>query len=113
LPHLKAEWLTQSKQRAIKILDKISPQSRPFARAVQTVLSQEKNWVAWKQDSCKSYEKEAFVDDESDGRQKKKRRLQGSQASIPDFLGNDEMTLLWEKGSKMIESLKEQKYRNR
>lgn len=90
-------------------MDKISPQARPFARAVQTVLGQEKNWVAWKQESCKSYEKERFVDSEGGSRQKKKRRLKGSQASIPNYLGNDEMTLLWEKGSRMIESLKEQK----
>ena len=84
-----------TRTRSSKIVEKISPQGRLFSRLVQTTTSLEKNWVNWKADSCKPYELEPFVDHVM----KKRKKLSGSLSSRRDYLGNDDMTKLWEKGN--------------
>lgn len=67
----------------------------------------DKNWVSWKADSCKTYERGRF----EDAGVKRKHRLEGSLASNPEYLGNDELTSLWKKGSNVQESIISKKTR--
>lgn len=102
------DWLLAAKTRSTKIMEKISPQSKLFAKLVSTSMSHDKNWVGWKAESCKSYEIDTLVDQQP----KKKQRINGSLASVPAYLGNDELTRLWERGSNVESSIIEMKERS-
>jgi hypothetical protein len=88
-------------------MEKISPLSKLFSKLVATTMTHDKNWVAWKAESCKSYEMDSFNDQSP----RKKQRIDGSLASDSLYLGNEELTRLWEKGSNVEFSLSEKKER--
>ncbi len=86
--------LKQTNSRVIKLLDRITPQSRLYSKLFHSTKTHDKNWVQWKADSCKSYELARHTGTDS----KTKRKMEGSLASLPGYLGNDEMTKLWANG---------------
>ena len=88
-------------------MEKISPLSKLFSKLVATTMFHDKNWVMWKAESCKSYEMDSFRDKSP----RKKQRIDRSLASDSSYLGNDELTRLWEKGSNVEASLLEKKDR--
>lgn len=70
-------------------------------------MSFDKNWVMWKAESCKSYELDTFTDQGP----KSKQRIDGSLASVPNYLGNEELTSLWERGVDVDASMLQKKER--
>ncbi|KAJ3368391.1 hypothetical protein HDU91_000598 [Kappamyces sp. JEL0680] len=101
------DWVVRSKKRATEALELISPGGRTFTKLAQTVVALDRNWVRWKAESCKSFQRNPFQGERREG----KRRIEGSLASDRSFLGNDELSLLWEKGSDVRAALLHKKSR--
>lgn len=87
-------------------MEKISPQGRAFTKLAQITKVHDQNWSGWKEDYCKSYEMDKYV--EAEGR-REKRRIDGSLASIPNFIGSSELSELWKKGQKLEDNIKGKK----
>jgi hypothetical protein len=65
-----------------------------------TVLAHERNWIQWKADSCKSFEKVKV------GTLKRNpKKLSPSAACDSSFLGNDDLTKLWAHSNALEEKL--------
>jgi THO complex subunit 1 len=101
------KWLTSSKLRATSIIEKIIPGGRNFFKFMGNIIVHDKNWIQWKADSCQSYELPPYSQTDI----KKKRKIDGSLSSDSKFLGNEELSLLWERGSNVNQTLLVKKIR--
>ena len=54
-------WIRETTESVYALLEETPPQGAEFAAYVRHILKQEENWVAWKNDSCPSYEKPPLV----------------------------------------------------
>jgi aldose 1-epimerase len=66
-----AQWATETLARANEELKNTAPGGRLFAETVSVLTEREKNWVRWKADMCKEFEKGRFrveieVEDDQD-----------------------------------------------
>jgi hypothetical protein len=48
--------MSESKLKALKLLDRISEGGKMYQKLVQLSVLQEKNWIRWKLESCPSFE---------------------------------------------------------
>jgi aldose 1-epimerase len=55
-----AQWATETLARANEELKNTAPGGRLFAETVSVLTEREKNWVRWKADMCKEFEKGRF-----------------------------------------------------
>nr|KAJ3420523.1 hypothetical protein HK105_005558 [Polyrhizophydium stewartii] len=95
-------WIKESRDRVYLALEKIPPRGKQSFRAVYEVLTNERNWIRWKQESCPSYERPAVPFEQA----LKRRKAEVSLATNPASLGNDELTSLWARGSDLDEVLR-------
>ena len=94
------------KIRCIRLLEKIGPGARDFVSATRTLNFHEKAWIQWKKEGCPSFEKKSSDALKNLGRPKTRMTV----AINPDYLGNDDMTWLWNQG-KHIDEVLSRKYR--
>ncbi|KAI9090272.1 THO complex subunit 1 transcription elongation factor-domain-containing protein [Phlyctochytrium arcticum] len=88
-------WLKEARARSYTISESTYPYGKLFARNLSTVVTHERNWIDWKNRSCKSFEL-PFIEVEA-GAQKPK--LLGSDTvRRSNWLGNDQLTSLWARG---------------
>ena len=62
LQETQAAWIRDMTTRVYQLLEETPPQGVEFAAYVRHVLKQEENWVAWKNESCPSFEKPSLAD---------------------------------------------------
>ncbi|KAJ3260599.1 hypothetical protein HK103_000209 [Boothiomyces macroporosus] len=84
------KWLNTSKSRTMKIMDKTSPHARTFLKTVQTILTHEKNWINWKDNSCEVFELPHTVFPPP-----KAKNIYISKTIDQNYIGNDELSKLW------------------
>jgi len=89
-------------ERALALLERIPPGGARFVQSIRRILLREENWVSWKRENCKDFERlpsKAAAGDELPGMPMRKRHRTG-----PD-LGNPELTRLWGNGGNELEGL--------
>lgn len=84
------KWLNTAKSRTMKIMDKTSPHARTFLKTVQTILTHEKNWINWKDNSCEVFELPPTVFPPP-----KAKNIYISKTIDQNYIGNDELSKLW------------------
>ncbi|KAJ3413691.1 hypothetical protein HDV05_007679 [Chytridiales sp. JEL 0842] len=94
-------WVTSTRSRIMKVLEAGGTAGRRFATTVSTVITHEKNWIKWKEESCPSFEKT------SEGLEFKKRRVEYSAAINKDYLGSEDLTRLWSRNEDPMDILRE------
>ncbi|KAI8896908.1 THO complex subunit 1 transcription elongation factor-domain-containing protein [Globomyces pollinis-pini] len=97
------QWLQTCKTKTLKILERISPHGRTYYKTIISVMTHEKNWVNWKENSCKTFELNPINDINPTTRI---RGLKASKATDIHFIGNDELDRLWTFGKDLDEQLK-------
>ncbi|KAJ3275322.1 hypothetical protein HDV01_000614 [Terramyces sp. JEL0728] len=85
------KWLNISKSRSMKIMDRTSPHARTFLKTIQTIITHEKNWINWKDNSCEAFELPPFAFPPV-----KPKPEYVSKTTDPEYLGNDELSRLWQ-----------------
>ncbi|KAJ8328681.1 hypothetical protein QVD99_004433 [Batrachochytrium dendrobatidis] len=101
-------WVSECRSRSFKVLERISPNGKKFSKTLLTVLMHERNWLKWKLGSCSSYEKPII----ELGTTKKRRKAEHSAAANKSWLGNQEMTNLWERGRDLKQVLRDKASRS-
>ncbi|KAI9353255.1 THO complex, subunit THOC1 [Zopfochytrium polystomum] len=97
------EWLASERSKIMKILEAIPPNGKNFQKSLTTVITHEKNWVNWKEESCPPFEKEA------ERLEIKKARLEQSLAVQVENMGSRELTMLARVGRNPPEVVKDSK----
>lgn len=93
-----ATWIEETTKLAYQLLKEIPPDGDKFATMVEHILSTEENWNSWKNEGCPSFVKERTVDDKPKRPTRKRQAPEDFLGKGPDrklFMGNDELTRLW------------------
>ncbi|XP_060646521.1 THO complex subunit 1 [Drosophila nasuta] len=99
-----SDFIKETEQRVYKLLEETPPYGRRFARTVQHMLHREEMWNNWKNDGCKEFKKpeeaEINEDDAKPPPAKRSKRplgdcLRDAARNGKFFLGNDNLTKLW------------------
>lgn len=97
LQESQAVWVKETAEKVYQLLEETPPQGAEFAAYVRHVLKQEENWVAWKNESCPSYEKPPLAEGEQVQYPPMEHMVdthaKGSQRR--HNLGNAELSRLW------------------
>ncbi|KAH8310254.1 hypothetical protein KR044_000228, partial [Drosophila immigrans] len=99
-----SDFIKETEQRVYKLLEETPPYGRRFARTVQHMLHREEMWNNWKNDGCKEFKKPEEADGNEDETKpppaKRSKRplgdcLRDAARNGKFFLGNDNLTKLW------------------
>ncbi|XP_034485608.1 THO complex subunit 1 [Drosophila innubila] len=99
-----SDFIKETEQRVYKLLEETPPYGRRFARTVQHMLQREEMWNNWKNDGCKEFKKpedpEPIEDELKPPPAKRSKRplgdcLRDAARNGKFFLGNDNLTRLW------------------
>ncbi|KAI8926817.1 THO complex subunit 1 transcription elongation factor-domain-containing protein [Entophlyctis helioformis] len=93
-------WLADCRGRAMYVLERISPNGKQFTKTLITVITHERNWLKWKLESCQTYELPPVP------LKHVKLRPGMSRASNSRWLGNDQLTQLWDRGHDLKQVLR-------
>ncbi|XP_077580848.1 THO complex subunit 1 [Stigmatopora nigra] len=91
-------WIEETTKLVYQLLKEIPPDGDKFATMVERILNTEENWIAWKNEGCSSFVKERPVDDKPKRPTRKRAAPEDFLGKGPDrkiFMGNDELTRLW------------------
>ncbi|XP_057713322.1 THO complex subunit 1 [Corythoichthys intestinalis] len=91
-------WIDETTKLVYQLLKEIPPDGDKFATMVERILSTEENWIAWKNEGCPSFVKERPADDKPKRPTRKRAAPEDFLGKGPDrkiFMGNDELTRLW------------------
>ncbi|XP_049603714.1 THO complex subunit 1 [Syngnathus scovelli] len=91
-------WIEETTKLVYQLLREIPPDGDKFATMVERILNTEENWIAWKNEGCCSFVKERVVDDKPKRPSRKRAAPEDFLGKGPDrkiFMGNDELTRLW------------------
>ncbi|KAM9322177.1 THO complex subunit 1 [Pholidichthys leucotaenia] len=91
-------WIEETTKLVYQLLKEIPPDGDKFATMVEQTLNTEENWNAWKNEGCPSFVKERTVDDKPKRPTRKRQAPEDFLGKGPDrkiFMGNDELTRLW------------------
>ncbi|KAM9791483.1 THO complex subunit 1 [Syngnathus typhle] len=91
-------WIEETTKLVYQLLREIPPDGDKFATMVERILNTEENWIAWKNEGCSSFVKERPVDDKPKRPSRKRAAPEDFLGKGPDrkiFMGNDELTRLW------------------
>ncbi|XP_060940016.1 THO complex subunit 1 [Limanda limanda] len=93
-----ATWIEETTKLVYQLLKEIPPDGDKFATMLEHILNTEENWNAWKNEGCPSFVKERVVDDKPKRPTRKRQAPEDFLGKGPDrkiFMGNDELTRLW------------------
>nr|XP_033506940.1 THO complex subunit 1 [Epinephelus lanceolatus] len=102
-------WIEETTKLVYQLLREIPPDGDKFANMVEHILSTEENWNGWKNEGCPSFVKERTVDDKPKRPTRKRQAPEDFLGKGPDrkiFMGNDELTRLWNLNSDNMEACK-------
>ncbi|XP_030607538.1 THO complex subunit 1 [Archocentrus centrarchus] len=104
-----AAWIEETTKLVYQLLREIPPDGDKFATMVEHILNTEENWNAWKNEGCPSFVKERTVDDKPKRPMRKRQAPEDFLGKGPDrklFMGNDELTRLWNLNHDNMEACK-------
>uniref|UniRef100_A0A3P9KE78 THO complex 1 n=1 Tax=Oryzias latipes TaxID=8090 RepID=A0A3P9KE78_ORYLA len=102
-------WIEETTKLVYQLLKEIPPDGDKFASMVEHILDTEENWNSWKNEGCPSFVKERTVDDKPKRPTRKRQAPEDFLGKGPDrkiFMGNDELTRLWNLNSDNMEACK-------
>ncbi|KAG7524693.1 THO complex subunit 1 [Solea senegalensis] len=102
-------WIEETTKLVYQLLREIPPDGDKFATMVEHILNTEDNWNAWKNEGCPSFVKERAVDDKPKRPTRKRQAPEDFLGKGPDrkiFMGNDELTRLWNLNHDNMEACK-------
>lgn len=102
-------WMEETTKLVYQLLREIPPDGDKFAKMVEHVLNTEENWNAWKNEGCASFVKERPADDKPKRPTRKRQAPEDFLGKGPDrkvFMGNDELTRLWNLNHDNMEACK-------
>uniref|UniRef100_A0AAX7SK85 Death domain-containing protein n=1 Tax=Astatotilapia calliptera TaxID=8154 RepID=A0AAX7SK85_ASTCA len=105
-----AAWIEETTKLVYQLLREIPPDGDKFAAMVEHILNTEENWNAWKNEGCPSFVKERYsIDDKPKRLTRKRQAPEDFLGKGPDrkiFMGNDELTRLWNLNHDNMEACK-------
>uniref|UniRef100_A0A3Q1B4C4 Death domain-containing protein n=1 Tax=Amphiprion ocellaris TaxID=80972 RepID=A0A3Q1B4C4_AMPOC len=103
-------WIEETTKLVYQLLREIPPDGDKFATMVEHILNTEENWNSWKNEGCPSFVKERYSIDDKPKRPTRKRQApEDFLGKGPDrkiFMGNDELTRLWNLNQDNMEACK-------
>lgn len=102
-------WIEETTKLVYQLLREIPPDGDKFATMVEHILNTEENWNGWKNEGCPSFVKERVVDDKPKRPTRKRQAPEDFLGKGPDrkiFMGNDELTRLWNLNQDNMEACK-------
>uniref|UniRef100_A0A672ZKX7 Death domain-containing protein n=1 Tax=Sphaeramia orbicularis TaxID=375764 RepID=A0A672ZKX7_9TELE len=102
-------WIEETTKLVYQLLREIPPDGDKFAIMVEHILNTEENWNAWKNEGCPSFVKERYIDDKPKRPTRKRQAPEDFLGKGPDrkiFMGNDELTRLWNLNHDNMEACK-------
>uniref|UniRef100_A0A668A130 THO complex 1 n=1 Tax=Myripristis murdjan TaxID=586833 RepID=A0A668A130_9TELE len=102
-------WIEETTKLVYQLLREIPPDGDKFATMVEHILNTEENWNAWKNEGCPSFVKERTIDDKPKRPTRKRQAPEDFLGKGPDrkiFMGNDELTRLWNLNQDNMEACK-------
>uniref|UniRef100_I3JSL8 THO complex 1 n=1 Tax=Oreochromis niloticus TaxID=8128 RepID=I3JSL8_ORENI len=102
-----AAWIEETTKLVYQLLREIPPDGDKFAAMVEHILNTEENWNAWKNEGCPSFVKERYSSPKRPTR--KRQAPEDFLGKGPDrkiFMGNDELTRLWNLNHDNMEACK-------
>ncbi|XP_054597361.1 THO complex subunit 1 isoform X2 [Nothobranchius furzeri] len=102
-------WIEETTKLVFQLLRETPPDGDKFATMVEHMLSTEENWNAWKNEGCPSFVKERTVDEKPKRPTRKRQAPEDFLGKGPDrkiFMGNDELTRLWNLNHDNMEACK-------
>ncbi|KAM4605603.1 THO complex subunit 1 [Polymixia lowei] len=102
-------WIEETTKLVYQLLKEIPPDGDKFAAMVEHILNTEENWNSWKNEGCPSFVKERAVDDKPKRPTRKRQAPEDFLGKGPDrkiFMGNDELTRLWNLNHDNMEACK-------
>ncbi|XP_076601258.1 THO complex subunit 1 [Chaetodon auriga] len=102
-------WIEETTKLVYQLLREIPPDGDKFATMVEHILNTEENWNGWKNEGCPSFVKERTVDDKPKRPTRKRQAPEDFLGKGPDrkiFMGNDELTRLWNLNHDNMEACK-------
>ncbi|KAM9844702.1 THO complex subunit 1 [Aulostomus maculatus] len=104
-----ATWVEETTKLVYQLLREIPPDGDKFATMVEHIINTEENWNSWKNEGCPSFVKERPVDDKPKRPSRKRQAPEDFLGKGPDrkiFMGNDELTRLWNLNQDNMEACK-------
>uniref|UniRef100_A0A3Q0SQU7 THO complex 1 n=1 Tax=Amphilophus citrinellus TaxID=61819 RepID=A0A3Q0SQU7_AMPCI len=104
-----AAWIEETTKLVYQLLREIPPDGDKFATMVEHILNTEENWNAWKNEGCPSFVKERYSNDKPKRPMRKRQAPEDFLGKGPDrklFMGNDELTRLWNLNHDNMEACK-------
>lgn len=104
-----AAWIEDATKLVYQLIKEIPPDGDKFAVMVEHMLNSEENWNTWKNEGCPSFVKERTVDDKPKRPTRKRAAPEDFLGKGPDrkiFMGNDELTRLWNLNPDNMEACK-------
>ncbi|XP_076001271.1 THO complex subunit 1 [Genypterus blacodes] len=102
-------WIEETTKLVYQLLKEIPPDGDKFGTMVEHILNTEENWNAWKNEGCPSFVKERAVDEKPKRSTRKRQAPEDFLGKGPDrkiFMGNDELTRLWNLNHDNMEACK-------
>uniref|UniRef100_A0AAQ6AGE7 Death domain-containing protein n=1 Tax=Amphiprion ocellaris TaxID=80972 RepID=A0AAQ6AGE7_AMPOC len=102
-------WIEETTKLVYQLLREIPPDGDKFATMVEHILNTEENWNSWKNEGCPSFVKERYIDDKPKRPTRKRQAPEDFLGKGPDrkiFMGNDELTRLWNLNQDNMEACK-------
>ncbi|KAM8849660.1 THO complex subunit 1 [Spinachia spinachia] len=102
-------WIEDTTKLVFQLLKEIPPDGDKFATMVEHILNTEENWNGWKNEGCSSFVKERTVDEKPKRPTRKRQAPEDFLGKGPDskiFMGNDELTRLWNLNHDNMEACK-------
>ncbi|RKO92116.1 THO complex subunit 1 transcription elongation factor-domain-containing protein [Blyttiomyces helicus] len=98
----------QTRQKAMRTFEDTRPDGRLFSKALNTVITHERNWakeagrgILWKQKSCITFEKPPLEEEDTN-----KVKVTSSNAIREANLGSEHLTALWSTGDTIDEKMR-------
>ncbi|XP_074544848.1 THO complex subunit 1 [Halichoeres trimaculatus] len=102
-------WIEETTKLVYQLLKEIPPEGEKFGTMVEHILDTEENWNSWKNEGCPSFVKERTADDKPKRPTRKRQAPEDFLGKGPDrkiFMGNDELTRLWNLNQDNMEACK-------
>lgn len=102
-------WIEDTTKLVYQLLTETPPDGDKFAAMVEHILTTEENWNSWKNEGCPSFVKERTADDKPKRPSRKRQAPEDFLGKGPDrkiFMGNDELTRLWNLNQDNMEACK-------
>lgn len=104
-----ATWIEDTTKLVYQLIKEIPPDGDKFATMVEHMLTSEENWNSWKNEGCPSFVKERTGEDKPKRPSRKRAAPEDFLGKGPDrkiFMGNDELTRLWNLNPDNMEACK-------